>query len=647
MKISRGFVCFVISYLLSISYAISQVQVETAKEKIIVSGVPYYIHQVRKGQTVYSISRAYGISVQDLTAENPPALNGIKEGQTLRIPVSSATGRMADPSPRIIEQKDESRFTYHKMRPGETIYALSKLYGVSESLLISSNPGIDINKLTVGSEIAVPKRDIEPQKQKPDNQQKKYIYHKVEKGETLSSIASKYGIPVRELRRENRNIRFPQVGDYLKIPVSEEFAAEPEEITPADTIKEFKQEEAPIIERPEGFTQVGRLEGSFDIAVLLPFYIDVNSSRTQTDSTVVKGKKQYRVSEVPGDWIYPESLDFVEMYNGILLAADTLRALGLNLNIHTFDIKRDTADLTRLIRSGQLSGMDLIIGPAYSGNLQIVSKWAGSRGIPVISPVPLINNSVLSGNPTVFMASPSLEVAQKAMSRQIAESNNSNLIFIHTNSPEEADDVSRLKKSIFDELTKKMDSEDINFHELVFIPRTLGSDSINRIAHAMSDTRENVIIIASEEPPVLSEILTVVHGLSKKYNVKVYGYPSMIYLDNLDPKLFFELNQLMFSPYKIDYSSENVRRFNLNYFSKFRTMPLEISYAWIGYDIFYYFITGLSIHGHEFINNPGMHNPALLENEFEFERKNPDDGFENQKLFRIRYTRDYDIVSEN
>jgi LysM repeat protein/ABC-type branched-subunit amino acid transport system substrate-binding protein len=626
---------------------VSQVPVEPAKEKVIISGVPYYIHQVRKGQTVYSISRAYGISVQDLTAENPPALNGIKEGQTLRIPVSSATGKIADPSPRIIEQKDESRFTYHKMRPGETIYALSKLYGVPENLLIDSNRGIDINKLTVGSEIAVPKRDLTTQKQKVNDQQKKYIYHKVEKDETLFSIASKYGISIKEIRRENKNIRFPQVGDYLKIPVSGESVAEPEETTPVDTVPDIKEAEVPRIERQEGLSQLGRLEGSFDIAVLLPFYLDVNSSRTQTDSSVVKGKKQYRVSEMPGDWIYPESLDFVEMYNGILLAADTLRARGLNLNIHTFDIRRDTIEISRLIRSGQLSGMDLIIGPAYSGNLQIVSKWAGSRGIPVISPVPLINNSVLSGNSTVFMASPSLEVARRAMSKQIAESNKSNLIFIHTNSIDEADDVSSLKKSIFDELTKKMDYKDINFSELVFIPRTLGSDSINRIAHAMSDTRENVVIIASEEPPVLSEILTVVHGLSKKYNVKVYGYPSMIYLDNLDPKLFFELNQVVFSPYKIDYSSENVKRFNLNYFSKFRTMPLESSFAWIGYDIFYYFISGLSIHGQEFINNPAMHNPGLLQNEFDFERKNANDGFENQKLFRIRYTRDYEIVSED
>ena len=50
----------------------------------------------------------------------------------------------------------------------------------------------------------------------------KYIYHKVVKGETLSSIAEQYGLTVRELRKENRDLRFPQVGDYVRIPGSKD-----------------------------------------------------------------------------------------------------------------------------------------------------------------------------------------------------------------------------------------------------------------------------------------------------------------------------------------------------------------------------------------------------------------------------------------
>ena len=54
--------------------------------------------------------------------------------------------------------------------------------------------------------------------QKFDDQENKYIYHKVLMGESLSSIAKQYGLSVRQLRRENRDLRFPQVGDFIRIP---------------------------------------------------------------------------------------------------------------------------------------------------------------------------------------------------------------------------------------------------------------------------------------------------------------------------------------------------------------------------------------------------------------------------------------------
>ncbi len=63
---------------------------ERSKDKVVISGVTYYIHQVRKGETAYSISKAYGITVEELTKENPPAVYGLNEGQTLRIPFKSA-----------------------------------------------------------------------------------------------------------------------------------------------------------------------------------------------------------------------------------------------------------------------------------------------------------------------------------------------------------------------------------------------------------------------------------------------------------------------------------------------------------------------------------------------------------------------------
>jgi len=622
----------------------SQVPVERSKDKIVISGITYYLHIVKKGETIYSISKAYGITSDELTRENPPALNGLKEGQSIRIPEKIVTAASNAQTGSVLQAaRDENRFIYHKLQPGETIYYLSKKYSVSENEIVQSNPGIDINKLPLGYEVAIPRKDFMTVKENFANQQTQQYYHKVINGETMASIARKYGLTVRELRRENRDMRFPQVGDYLRIPgmkVAEVPAAKPVE---ADTVPEIVEEPVILRERPLEYTRVNNLRGSYNIAVLLPFYLSENSTRNSIDSSkTVKGKKVYNYVNRSDDWIYPRSLGFVEMYEGILLAADTLRALGVNINIHAFDIKNDTVEVLRLIKTGKLDKMDLIIGPVHSTSLSLVASYAGSLGIPVVSPVQLSNNAVLENNPFLFMAGSTLEVSQNAIARKMGDYQNSNIVLIHSNSEEELQNISRFRSMILNELSYKMPLEEIRLRDMVFYSRSVfGNDSINRLAHALSDRANNVIIIASEDTPVMSESLTNIHALSRKFNIDVFGYPGMRFLENIDHKVCFDLGLMIYSPYWIDYSQKDIIEFNSDFLAKFLTEPSEMSYAWQGYDIVYYFISGLAIHGKDFILHPEIHNPDLLHTEFDFRRRSGNDGFEDQKLFLIRYSNNY------
>ncbi|MDQ1297003.1 MAG: hypothetical protein QG611_982 [Bacteroidota bacterium] len=645
VKITYRALFLTVFLLIFLLPSFSQVVVKRSEEKVIISGTPYYVHLVKKGETAYSISKAYGVTVEELAKENPPAVYGVNEGQALRIPVRETTYTPSVSSEPFRIRKDESKYIYHKLQPGETIYQLSKSYGVSENEIISSNSGIDITKLPVGAEIAVPRREFMTDRQEFAVQEGKYIFHKVLKGESLSSIAEIYHLSVRDLRRENRNVRFPQVGDYLRIPVPK--AAEiplPEELI-TDTAKVVKEEPVVILPRPAGFTPVKSLEGSFDVAVMLPFYLRENAIRTDIDSSkVVKGKKTYKLVSRSEDWIYPRSIGFIEMYQGMLIAADTLGKLGLNINFHAFDIKNDTVELTKLIRNGTLAGMDLIIGPVYSSNLEIITEYAGDLGIPVVSPVPLLNNSALTNNPVLFIANASLEVAQNRLARKLGEYYDKNIVFIHADSAGLDPDVKRFKEKILVELSNRLPYEEIKFKEFMFFSRSAyDNDSINRLGHTLSSGTDNIIVIASEDAPVISESLMSIFALSRKYNINVFGYPVMRGLVNLDPKYFFDLDLLIYSPYWIDYSKRDVIHFNTVYRKKFLTEPGEMSYAWIGYDIAYYFLTGMAIHGYEFIKHPEIHNPDLLHTEFEFQRKSMYDGFENQKLYPVRFTRDYEV----
>jgi len=641
-------ILLMISLLNCTSTLFSQVLVERSKDKVIISGVAYYIHQVKKGETAYSVSKAYGITVEDLDRENPPAVYGIKEGESLRIPVKMVTDTQAPEIVPLKREHDDTRFIYHDLRPGETVYSLSKSFGVSENEIIQSNPGIDINKLSIGTEIAVPKRQFMASQQKFDEQEKKYIYHKVIEGESISSIAKKYGLTVRQLRRENRDLRFPQVGDFVRIPGSQ--TAEVPEPVPAkaDTIIPV-DEIVPVKIVRSGYTQVKDLKGSMDVAVLLPFYLHENSSRTDIDSSkFVKGKRVYKSIQVSDDWIYPGSVDFLEMYQGILLASDTLRSLGLNINIHTYDIKDDSIEVEKLINTGKLSNMDLIIGPVYSRNLVRVSSYAGRLGIPVVSPVPLVNNSALYNNPTLFMSSASLEVAQKALAKKIGEYYDHNIVFIHADTLDIDEDVKRFKNLIFNELSYKLPFEDIKFKEFKFYSKSMfNNDSINRLSHALSEQANNVVIIASEDPAVISEVIDNVSGLSRRFNLKLFAYPVLRDLTRLDQKELFDMDILVYSPIWIDYSKKNVKRFNLNFRQKFYTQPLEKSYSWQGFDIAFYFLSGLAMHGKSFIEHPENNYPDLLQSEYDFVRVNNGDGFENHKLFMVRYTKNYEVILEN
>ena len=618
----------------------AQVAVERSENKVIISGVTYYIHVVKAGETVYSISRAYDIKENDLIKENPSAESVINEGQLLRIPVNLTQQSEKMPEqPTQTRQKDEANFIYHVIQSGETVYSLSRQYNVSDNDIIQSNPDVDITKISIGTEIAIPRRQIAADSQEIETKDNTY-YHKAQRGESLSSIARQYNIAVRELRNANPNIRFLQAGDNVRIPglsieIEQEITFEDE---PSESVD---SEELILPEMLSSFTNFTKLSGKINVAVLLPFYFNENATRSETDPS-----GRVRESRRPDDWIYPGSIDFIEMYEGILLATDTLRSLGLDINLYIHDIQADTVALSRLIRAGDLRNMNLIIGPVYSNNLRIATEYARNFDIPVVSPVPLFNNSLLAGNPNLFMANSTLEVVQNALAKKIAEHRNHNFIFVHADSLGVDEDVKRFRNTIIRELSTRMSFDEINFKEALFLSRSMSGRS-NRIDNMLSNQTGNVVIIASEFAPVISETIMDVHGLSKRFDVKVFGYPLLREIENLEPRYFFDLDMFLYSTFWIDYTKPNVKQFNADFRTIFFTQPSEISFAWQGYDIAYYFISGLALHGKDFLQNPSIHRPELLHTDFYFVRKNRIDGFENQKLFPIRYTKDFNMILDD
>ena len=106
-------------------------------------------HEVQKGETLYSISRKYGISVGELCSENNLSTSAvIKTGQKLKIPTQNS-------SEAKNTQKVEKTDTYI-VKKGDTLYGIAKRFGISVETLTILNKMSGSNTIKVGQVLTVP-----------------------------------------------------------------------------------------------------------------------------------------------------------------------------------------------------------------------------------------------------------------------------------------------------------------------------------------------------------------------------------------------------------------------------------------------------------------------------------------------------------
>ena len=81
------FLIICIMSLFTVHYVHSQVVVIPSTNKVEIDGRSYYLHIVKQGETLYSISRAYSVQIKDIVLVNPEAAETIKTGMELKIPI--------------------------------------------------------------------------------------------------------------------------------------------------------------------------------------------------------------------------------------------------------------------------------------------------------------------------------------------------------------------------------------------------------------------------------------------------------------------------------------------------------------------------------------------------------------------------------
>lgn len=162
-------------------------------------------HRVRRGQTLGSIARLYGTNVRALTRINGlRSAHLIRVGQRLQVPTRGEG---------IWPAKNVRRATVHTVRRGESLGRIAGRYKTTVAALTRLNNIRKPSLIRVGQKIRVAGRANEAAP-------RTYVKHKVRRGQTLGSIARRYGTSVATLKRLNgvRNVRLLQIGQVLRVP---------------------------------------------------------------------------------------------------------------------------------------------------------------------------------------------------------------------------------------------------------------------------------------------------------------------------------------------------------------------------------------------------------------------------------------------
>lgn len=156
-----------------------------------INGKIFVIHRVSEKETMYGISKRYGVTINQILEFNPTSDAGLEIGQLLKVPY------IPRPKPKPLTGS-----TLHKVAEKETLYSISRLYNVSIDDLKQWNNLRD-NALALGQELVI--REVAPSTTFSGNPALKTqrTVHTVETKETLFSISRQYGVTVQQLKEWN------------------------------------------------------------------------------------------------------------------------------------------------------------------------------------------------------------------------------------------------------------------------------------------------------------------------------------------------------------------------------------------------------------------------------------------------------------
>ena len=631
---------FTLSLMLITAFAAAQEQPEQIKkstEKVIINGKVFFLHAVQQGQTVYSISRAYNVTLQDIAAENPGLIpEQVRPGMILKIPV---VAKVETPDASYFGLK-EADFLYHTVRQGETAYSLSKDYNVPLEVIYSYNPGTSAG-IQVDQVIKIPKKKILKKIAEIPVDDEEYIYYKVRKDDTLYTLSKTYGVTVADIVGSNPELRWGlKSGEFIKIPrisqIPEDTLQIAADTLPADTVLQpLSYKECDSIHRA---TSINLL----NVALLLPFFSDytVELKKSLEDTSGLNNDPIglamiRRQSSIKGEYYF-------EFYEGVLMALDSLRNAGFKLNLFVYDTEKDTNKVKRILAKLESSAPDLIIGPVFPETFRLAADYAAKHQIGIISPL-YSRTTQIEGFDNAFQIVPSRETEFDGIAHFASNRLDYNLILIHDADTSNRKENELLKYTLF----KRFENDSV-IGQVIFKEVKFNDSLLLNLRHSLVHDKKNLVIVSSNNEAYVSVVLSNLDENLKNREIEVLGMPSWLSFRNIDLEYFHNLQVTLLTSFFIDFHDVKTRQFLKKCVRVLGYEPQELkskgyNLTLLGYDIAFYFIKACLTYGTSFQRCVNYLNINSLLGKYHFVQKAPANGFENTSIVYIRYNKDFTV----
>ena len=563
----------------------------------------YFLHTVTKGQSLYSISSMYNVTIDDIVRLNPGSDKQIREGAALKIPQAATT--------------NSDKPVFHTIQAGETLYRLSVKYNVTTQAICEANPGLSTENFRSGQVIIIPvQSDSKPQKETPKTEEQENTnvkmndwkdMHKVERKETIFSISREYGITEEELIAANPELKTGKLkkGTFLFIPYGKNDKKQESESQPIT--KELTNEEV--------FSQNEELKKdikTIKAAVMLPF---MAGTSTNMD----------------------EQVRMVEYYEGFLMAVDSLKKQGVSIDLYTYDTKGREATLNSILSKKEMKNMDIIFGPAKAQDIDVLATFADNNNIRLVVPFAPKVDEVFK-NPHIYQINtPQSYLYSEVYEHFTRKFSDSNVIFLN------ASNGDREKDEFIKGMKTELRNNGISYRDFTV------TDNFYEITTVMDTLRNNIFIPTSGKSTALVKILpqlTQIRRERPNYMMNLFGYPEWQTYTNDYLASFYEIDTYFYSSFYTNNLFPAAVHFTNSYRRWYSKDMANIypKYGMLGYDTGYFFLKGLSKYGNKMEENLNSIQVTPIQTGFKFERVNNWGGFINRKVFFVHFSKDYELI---